>query len=539
MLFGMTDFPKLEYINILFWNIYNTPGVIILILSRMMRNPTSPPCQNSSGAFRRTFRPAWQHMHNTVRSKLFLTFLATTFLVVSGMFTFMRWSLNRGFSELIESRQQERVANLIEGLTEHYATHQSWNNLVGNKQKWIELLWRSSPRHQPPPWIDKALAEPKDFWPPTLPEPRGKRNFIPLELRVMLLTPDKTIIFGRKDAMPQLSFLPIRYQGKTVGFLGLLPGKTINQANETRFLEQQSKSYIWIALLMIGLSASLAMLLAYILGRPVKRITTAAKALAVGRYDVRLPVESADELGQLARDFNDMAAALEQSEQARQRWVADISHELRTPLAILRGELEALQDGIRPLTADAIDSLFGDVMRLNRLTEDLYQLSLSDQGALSYRKAHIDPLEILKDDLDALKPEFRNKNINIAWINKVSEPTLIYADPDRLSQLYRNLLNNSANYTDCDGRLIITIYRQADKLLIDFSDSEPGVAEHELPKLFDRFYRVDSSRNSYRGGAGLGLAICGNIVKAHNGKIQALSSKMNGLSILIEFPISS
>ena len=139
----------------------------------------------------------------------------------------------------------------------------------------------------------------------------------------------------------------------------------------------------------------------------------------MGRYDSRLPVESADELGQLARDFNDMAAALEQSEQARRRWVADISHELRTPLAVLRGELEALQDGIRPLTAKAIDSLFGDVMRLNRLTEDLYQLSLSDQGALSYRKNHVDPVELLKEDLSALKPEFQNKQMTIKWTNNL------------------------------------------------------------------------------------------------------------------------
>jgi two-component system sensor histidine kinase BaeS len=304
-------------------------------------------------------------------------------------------------------------------------------------------------------------------------------------------------------------------------------------------MERQSESFIWIALLMVFMSAGLAWLLAYTLGRPLKRITTAAKALAVGRYDIRLPVESTDELGQLARDFNEMAAALEQSEQARRRWVADISHELRTPLAVLRGELEALQDGIRPLTTEAIDSLFGDVMRLNRLTEDLYQLSLSDQGALSYRKAHINPVAILQDDVGALKPEFESKQITIKWTNNLPAPISIYADPDRLSQLYRNLLNNSANYTDSKGQLAISIFRQGDKLVIDFSDSEPGVSELELPQLFDRFYRVESSRNRHHGGAGLGLAICSNIVEAHNGSIQAQSSPLKGLAIRIELPISS
>jgi two-component system sensor histidine kinase BaeS len=481
-------------------------------------------------------------MHKTIRAKLFLAFLLTTLLVVLGMYIFMRWSLNRGFNEFIETRQQEQVTNLVEELSESYAINQGWSGLAGDKQKWINLLWQSNPHRshrRPPAWLMQARTETDDSWPPALPEPHPKKHFLPLEMRAMLLNADKTIIFGRQDALPQLSLQPIRYQEKTVGFLGLLPGKAVNQVSEIRFMERQSESFIWIALLMVFLSAGLALLLAYILGRPLKRITTAAKALAVGRYDLRLPVESKDELGELARDFNDMAAALEQSEQARRRWVADISHELRTPLAVLRGELEALQDGIRPLTRDAIDSLFGDVMRLNRLTEDLYQLSLSDQGALSYRKVHVDPVAILEENLAALKPEFQSKHIAVKWTNNLSGPVSIYADPDRLSQLYRNLLNNSNNYTDSSGELDITVFRMGDKLVLDFSDSEPGVPEHELPKLFDRFYRVESSRNRHHGGAGLGLAICTNIVEAHNGTIQAQSSPLQGLTIRIELPISS
>ncbi|MEY3288155.1 MAG: hypothetical protein RLZZ419_397 [Pseudomonadota bacterium] len=480
-------------------------------------------------------------MHKTIRVKLFLTFLMTTLLVVSGMYVFMRWSLNQGFTEFVEARQKEQVTSLIEGLTEYYAGNQNWSNLATDKQKWIDLLWQSNPHghHRPPLWAKQAQKEADNIWPPVIPDLPVKKHFIPLELRAMLLDFDKTIIFGRKEALPQLALQPVFYQGKVVGFLGLLPGKTINQVSEVRFMERQSEAFIWIFLLMIFLSAGLAGLLAYTLGRPLKRITTTVKALAVGRYDSRLPVESTDELGQLARDINEMAAALEQSEQARRRWVADISHELRTPLAVLRGELEALQDGIRPLTTEAIDSLFGDVMRLNRLTEDLYQLSLSDQGALSYRKVYLNPVELLKEDVAVLKPEFQNKQITIKLINKLARSVNIYADPDRLSQLYRNLLTNSANYTDSHGKLAISIFRKGDKLVLNFADSEPGVPESELPKLFDRFYRLESSRNRHHGGAGLGLAICSNIVEAHNGTIQAQLSPLKGLTIRIELPISS
>lgn len=480
-------------------------------------------------------------MHKSIRFKLFLTFLLTTLLIVAGMYLFMRWSLDRGFTELIETRQHERVESLIDDLSEYYADNGSWEPLAGNKRQWIHLLQQSD-RHghrRPAPWLLKSLAEPRDRWPPDWSDTHAKRRFTPLELRVMLLNADKSIIFGRSESLPQLTLHPIRYREQVVGFLGLLPGKPVNQIGELLFMERQAKAFVWIALLMVVLSAGLALLLAYLLGRPLKRITAAAKALAVGGYHVRLPVESGDELGQLARDFNEMAAALEQSEQARRRWVADISHELRTPLAVLRGELEALQDGIRPLTRAAVDSLFGDVMRLNRLTEDLYQLALSDQGALTYRKTLINPIAILKADLAAIQPKFDSKQLNVQLINKLSGTVTLYADPDRLSQLFRNLLNNSVKYTDSGGRLDITIAKRSATLLIELADSAPGVPEQELARLFDRFYRVESSRSRNLGGAGLGLAICSNIVAAHNGVIKAQASTLGGLAIHIEIPVQS
>ncbi|MGR9116805.1 MAG: ATP-binding protein [Gammaproteobacteria bacterium] len=480
-------------------------------------------------------------MHKSIRAKLFLTFLLTTLLVVAGMYLFMRWSLDRGFNEFIETRQRERLENLVEELTDYYADTGGWDSLAGNKRRWIQLLQKSDNRRHrhSSSWLKNALAEPADRWPPARAEHHGKRRFTPLELRVMLLRADKSIIFGRQESVSQLTLYPIRHQESVVGFLGLLPGKPINQLGELRFMEKQAESFVWIALLMIALSAGLALFLAYILGRPLKRITAAAKELAIGHYDIRLSVESGDELGQLARDFNEMAAALAQSEQARRRWVADISHELRTPLAVLRGELEALQDGIRPLTRDSIESLFADVMRLNRLTEDLYQLALSDQGALTYRKILIDPAAILKDDMAALMPEFEHKRIDVRLLENMPGPIRLYADPDRLSQLFRNLLTNSANYTDRGGRLDITIAKKGDSLLIDFADSAPGVTERELAKLFDRFYRVESSRSRNHGGAGLGLAICNNIVAAHNGVIEAHTAALGGLAIHVEFPIPS
>lgn len=484
-------------------------------------------------------------MQKTIRAKLFLIFLLTTLLTISVMYIFMRWSLERGFKEFIESRQQERVTFLINDLAEFYAANQNWDKLLGNKQKWIDLLWQSSSYHKhPPDWINKSYKEPNNVWPPTLSELPTRRHFNPLQMRTMLLNVDKSIIFGRQEALSKLALHPIHYQGNIVGYLGLLPGKIINANNEVHFMEQVSKSFISIALLMITLSAMMSLMLSYKLGLYINRITSFTHALALGNYNVRLPIETTnalgqnDELGQLARDFNELASALDQTEQARRRWVADISHELRTPLAILSGEIEALRDGIHPLTPEAINSLYSEVIRINRLTDDLYQLSLSDQGSMTYHKAFIDPIALLKDILNQFSPKYEAKHISIQWINNLHHVIQMYADQDRLSQLYCNLLTNSANYTDTDGQLVITITQDNDSLLIDFSDSTPGVHENELARLFERFYRVESSRNLNHGGAGLGLALCANIVKAHHGSIHAEPSAFNGLTIKIELPIN-
>lgn len=472
-------------------------------------------------------------MPKSIRFKLFLTLLLTTLLVVAGMYAFMRWSLDRGFAEFLEKRQQEHLSTLLENLENHYTADPGWERLAGNKRQWLDLLGTSHEhrRHFPLDWLRQAMREPPDVWPPDLPGPKSERRFLPLELRVMLLRADKTVIFGRRDRLEQLALHPILYRQQVVGYLGVLPGKPLNQPIELQFIERQGRSFVWIALGMVLLSAVLASVLAYALGRPLKRIAGAARTLAAGNYDIRLPVESADELGQLARDFNEMAAALGQAERARRRWIADISHELRTPIALLRGELEALQDGIRPLTREAVDALYGDLMRLNRLTDDLYQLSLSDQGALSYRKSAVDPVAILRADTDALAPEFAAKGIAVKLIDRRESPFTLHADPDRLSQLFRNLLTNSLNYTDAGGRLNVTAARKAGALAVEFADSAPGVPEAALPHLFDRFYRVESSRSRHHGGAGLGLAICSNIVKAHRGKISASASAAGGLRV--------
>ena len=353
----------------------------------------------------------------------------------------------------------------------------------------------------------------------------------------MLLDADRRLLFGEAARLADAELKPIMAAGATVGWLAVLPGPAIDELADIRFVARQRQTFVVIAAAMVLLAAALALPLAGAMTRRVREITGAARALASGQFDTRVAVTSGDELGQLARDVNELAKALARTEQGRRQWVADISHELRTPLAVLRGELEALQDGVRPLTMAAIDSLHADTLRLHRLVDDLNDLAMSDLGALSYRKTAVEPLAILREDLAALAGEFADRQIDVT-LEPAPGPSLrINGDSGRLSQLFRNLLTNTLRYTDVGGRLVIRAGRSGYRLQLVFSDTAPGVPADDLPQLFERFHRVDASRNRASGGAGLGLAICRSIVEAHDGSITATASALGGLSILIDLPL--
>lgn len=239
----------------------------------------------------------------------------------------------------------------------------------------------------------------------------------------------------------------------------------------------------------------------------------------------------------MAKDFNQLASTLEKNEHMRRDYMADISHELRTPLAILRGELEAIQDGVRPLSVTTLHSLLAETNILIKLVNDLHQLSLSDRGSLVYRKKNINLVQQIELAISSYRSRFIDKQItlNITLPNKLT----LNADPDRLAQLWHNLLENSLRYTHSPGSLVIQGYVSQQRFYLIWQDSAPGLLDYQYPYIFERFYRVENSRNRASGGSGLGLAICYNIVEAHGGKIIASASSLGGVKISIELPLDN
>ena len=352
-------------------------------------------------------------MKFSIKYKLFIALLIATSTVVLCMFLFMQWSFDRGFLNYVNTVELEYQNNLITTLKESYAEEGSWEFLHGNHRRWRELLLSTFFKSQQgidPPYISKERLEKLHEATDLRELPGRSRMFNP---RAVLLDKGKNIVIGNPRYFEQMKFREIYFKNEIVGYLGFRPYKRLNDVHDLRFVEQQNRTFSLIATAMIIISAILALLFAKHLVEPIKILTDATKRLTSGEYKTRISEISKDELGQLSRDFNMLAKSLENNEQARRKWIADISHELRTPISVLRCEIEALQDGIREMNPQTLESLHNDVSQLNRLVDDLYQLSISDIGALNYRKEDINLINILNQSVDLFREEFTNNNISL------------------------------------------------------------------------------------------------------------------------------
>jgi two-component system sensor histidine kinase BaeS len=305
---------------------------------------------------------------------------------------------------------------------------------------------------------------------------------------------------------------------------------------EGDFIAEQSRNLLVVSGVAFVVSAAVAFALSRDLVNAIDKLLKGTARLKAGDLSMRIAVDREDEIGQLAEDFNELAARLQQQDLAKKQWITDTSHELRTPVAVLRAQVEAFQDGVQQPNPRTLEVLHAEIIQLGKLVDDLHDLAKSDLGQLRYNFVPVDVAAVLSDAVDAFSERMASKRIAVetATIDEMS--CVIEADGTRLKQLFCNLLENSFRYTSQHGRIRISCQQAPQAVTICFDDSEPGVKPEQLPKLFDRFFRGDQSRSRSHGGAGLGLAICRSIVEAHNGTITAARSELGGVRMTICLP---
>ena len=332
--------------------------------------------------------------------KLFLAIAGANALLAAIAYLVFAASFDRGLAETLARSDRARLDSFAASLGELYGREGGWASLGADRDRWSALRREALGLPPRPPAADGTLAplpgQPREPTDGTQPPSPAQPRELPLTVdpRLMLFDVERKLVAGAPELADKAALKPIERQGATVGYLGAVPRLERIASLERVVSAQQHWRFAAIALGMLGAALLLGAGLAHWLTRRVRALASGTEALMRGDYDVRLPVAGHDELDRLAGDFNSLAATLAATRRARSQWIADIAHELRTPLAVLRGEIEALQDGVRPLDAASLASLAQEVAHLGRLVEDLHTLSLSDLGALSYHKEPLDVAEL-------------------------------------------------------------------------------------------------------------------------------------------------
>jgi len=477
--------------------------------------------------------------------KLLVAMFACAALVLVLNALVMRASIGRGFVDFLHQQERSQVELVVPVMADWYAGHDSWDELSRNPREFYGLV------------VNALLQDPEARFEPGAQRPnnqgRGRRgpgfqgakggqgpvarNGLPQ--RIFLLDADFNRVIG--DVPPDYQkdrLLAISNDGANIGWLGFAMNRGIVLPAERAFITQLRNNLLIGLGLGLAVAAVLAWVLARNLSRPVNQVATGIRALAAGDYTQRMQNRGGDEIARLGDDVNRLSMVLAEHETARKRWMSDMAHELRTPLAIISGELEAMSDGVRPMDKEQLDSVRHEVNHLAVLVNDLHSLTLTDSGALAYRMQALDLDAMVQLSVDSFQGQAAAKQLVLVYASP-GQAIRINADEQRLSQLLRNLLDNSVRYTDAGGKISIMLKKDGQQAELTISDSAPGASPDECRHLFDRLYRLEGSRNRNSGGSGLGLAICRNIVEAHGGKITAQPGPEGGLLVTATLPLDT
>ncbi len=307
-------------------------------------------------------------------------------------------------------------------------------------------------------------------------------------------------------------------------FVHLMTADGHTAASAQAMFDESVGRIVGLALVVaIGAGAALSALLGYRIARPLREVRRAARRIAEGDYEARVPREGPEELTSLADSFNDMAQSLQEQERLRREFIANAAHELRTPLTNLQGYLEALRDEVIPADRATFESLWDEAERLVRLSTSLQLLAEGDSMAGGRDLVVLNVAAAVRSAAELVAPSMAQADL--AFDVRVEHSLEALADSDGLAQVLANLLQNAARYTPRGGSVTLTGERRPGRVVVSVSNTGPGIPPADLPYVFERFYRVEKSRDAARGGAGIGLAIVRQIVESLGGSVGAESDE--------------
>lgn len=464
--------------------------------------------------------------------QLSLLLAAAVVLAVLAVGGLSVWNLRSGFADYLRQRDAERLTRLMALVEQRAAADPGMDWLRGNREAMRGLMDEFNGR---PPRGRRPGPPPRDAQ-DRPPPPHPADSFA---ARVVIFDAQGRRLAGREApaAVPR-TVRAIEVGGAEVARIELAD-EPAPEGLDAGFLQRQ---YTGLAVAVLGTIAAALLAAWWVAGRwsrPLQALQRASREIAGGQRSARLQPTGALEIAELMEDVNTMTDALARLENARRLWIAQISHELRTPLAVLRGEIESIEDGARQPTPAVMASLQGEVLQLTRLVNDLHTLSMAELGRL--------PCAFVAGDASAAllrtarRFEARAAQRGLRLDLPAAPPAIgAYWDFGRIGQLLSNLLENSLRYTAAPGQVVLRWRQDGPQLRLTLEDSAPGVTPDELAQLFEPLFRADAARTRSSGqphGSGLGLSIARAIVQAHGGSIQAGAGALGGLALHVSLPL--
>ena len=318
---------------------------------------------------------------------------------------------------------------------------------------------------------------------------------------------------------------PLFLSGQQIGTLEI---SELKPPREGIFLSRSNRFLLLSILVIGGLAIIVSVLFSRRLTRPIKELALAASAISKGNYKGRVSVSRCDEVGELSETFNRMAQTLETQESLRRKLIADVAHELRTPLGVMRGELEGMMDGLIPNDTARLESLHDETGRLKKMVDGIEELNQAEASVLSLHVQHFGIKPFLGNIVDRYRNVFQEKGVALEFA--CPHEIEINADPERLSQIIVNLLSNALRATNSGGHVLLSVIPVNSELGISVEDTGSGIAEKDLPFIFERFYHGPG------GGLGIGLTIVRELVEAHGGRIETKSAVGKGSQFTLFLP---
>lgn len=452
----------------------------------------------------------------SISSKLILAFVSIGVISVAVIAFSARWNTRAEFIRFVSDRQQSDIAT---ELTDYYRTTGSWDGAD------ILFIPSGDTFNEPVP---------QNHIPPGPVPP-----FVLVDKNGIVVVPNGEYQAGERIPASALATgVSLTENGDVVGILVPIRVPFEGNRREQEFIQRTNLTFFYSALGAAVIALILGIVLSRTLTRPIRELTQATHAVSEGDFSQQVNVHSNDELGELAKAFNNMSAELSRSVNARKQMTADVAHELRTPLSLILGHAEAVHDGVLPPTRENFEIIREEAVRLEHLVDDLRILSLADAGELTINPQTVEPERLVNEVASRYQVETQKKKISL-HVDVAPHLPSLDVDPGRMTQVLTNIMDNALRHTPEGGKIHLSANEEGDDIEFSVQDSGPGVSPDDLDRIFERFYRSDSARQrdvAFPGGSGLGLAIAKSIVQAHGGQILAESKAGQGMRVVVQLP---